>query len=127
MGSKRFGELIVAKGKTVIWHNPRCSKSRQTLELLRENGIEPEVVEYLKTPPSQAEITSVIKLLNIEPRDLMRRGESVYKELDLAGEADRRKLVAAMAEHPVLIERPVVLHNGKAALGRPPEDVLKIF
>ena len=117
----------MATEKTVIWHNPRCSKSRQTLELLREQGIEPEIVEYLKTGPSEAEITETIKLLGIEPRDLMRKGESVYKELGLAGEEDDKALIAAMAENPVLIERPVVLHKGKSALGRPPEDVLKIL
>lgn len=113
--------------KTVIWHNPRCSKSRQTLELLRENGIDPEIVEYLKTPPSAAEIAKVINLLEIEPRELMRKGESIYKELGLAGEGDSKALIAAMANNPVLIERPVVLHKGKAALGRPPQDVLKIL
>ena len=117
----------MATEKTVIWHNPRCSKSRQTLELLRENGIEPEIVEYLKTPPSAAEIATVIKQLNIEPRGLMRTGESIYKELGLASEGDGKALIAAMAGNPVLIERPVVLHKGKAALGRPPEDVLEIL
>ncbi|MCB1420875.1 MAG: arsenate reductase (glutaredoxin) [Nitratireductor sp.] len=117
----------MATEKTVIWHNPRCSKSRQTLELLRENGIEPEIVEYLKTPPSAAEIATVIKQLNIEPRGLMRTGESVYKELGLANVGDGKSLIAAMANNPVLIERPVVLHKGKSALGRPPEDVLKIL
>lgn len=117
----------MATDKTVIWHNPRCSKSRQTLELLRENGIEPEIVEYLKSPPSGAEIAEVIKLLGIEPRGLMRKGESIYKELGLAAEEEDKALIAAMAENPVLIERPVVLHKGKAALGRPPEDVLRIF
>ncbi|WP_075995577.1 arsenate reductase (glutaredoxin) [Salaquimonas pukyongi] len=113
--------------ETVIWHNPRCSKSRQTLALLREKGIEPEIVEYLKTPPTQGEIERTIGLLGIEPRDLMRKGESVYKELGLSGVENSKALIAAMAENPVLIERPVVLHKGKAALGRPPEDVLKIL
>ncbi|MBB4304877.1 arsenate reductase [Rhodobium orientis] len=110
-----------------IWHNPRCSKSRQALQLLRDNGVEPEIVEYLKTPPSEAEIRAVLDKLGIEPRALMRTKEKTYKELGLAGVTDNDKLVAAMAENPVLIERPVVLKGGKAALGRPPEDVLKVL
>ena len=110
-----------------IWHNPRCSKSRQALQLLRDNGVEPEIVEYLKTPPSAAEIKAVLDKLGIEPRALMRTKEKIYKELGLAGVTDGDKLVAAMVENPVLIERPVVLKDGKAALGRPPEDVLKVI
>jgi arsenate reductase len=111
-----------------IWHNPRCSKSRQTLKLLHEAGHSPRVVEYLKTPPSEAEIARVLGLLGMEPRQLMRRGEAVYKQLQLAdaslGEAE---LIRAMAANPILIERPVVIAGGKAALGRPPEQVLEIL
>ncbi|MCW2307093.1 arsenate reductase (glutaredoxin) [Rhodobium gokarnense] len=110
-----------------IWHNPRCSKSREALQLLRDNGVEPEIVEYLKTPPSEAEIKAVLDKLGIDARALMRTKEKSYKELGLAGVTDDDKLVAAMAENPVLIERPVVLKGEKAALGRPPEDVLKIL
>ncbi|AXS39638.1 arsenate reductase (glutaredoxin) [Breoghania sp. L-A4] len=110
-----------------IWHNPRCSKSRQTLQLLRDRGVEPEIVEYLKDVPSEAEIRAVLGMLGIAPRALMRTGEAVYKELGLKDVADADALIAAMAAHPILIERPVVINNGKAALGRPPEDVLTIL
>lgn len=112
------------KDQTRIWHNPRCSKSRLTLELLRENGIEPVIVEYLKTPPTADEIKKVIKLLDIKPLDLMRVKEPVFKELELDNDADR---IQAMADHPILIERPVVIRGGQARLGRPPESVLEIL
>ena len=111
-----------------IWHNPRCSKSRQTLALLRERGIEPEIVEYLKTPPAAGELEAVLEKFGMEPRDLMRRKEAAYREAGLDDPAlGRRALVEAMVAHPVLIERPVVLARGKAALGRPPESVLEIL
>ena len=111
-----------------IYHNPRCSKSRQTLHLLQERGINPEIVEYLKSPPSAADLTTILGLLGIAPRALMRRGESVYKEKGLSdpGLSDSA-LIAAMAANPKLIERPIVLAGGKAALGRPPEAVLDIL
>ena len=111
-----------------IWHNPRCSKSRQTLALLRERGVEPEIVEYLKTPPAAEELEAVLEKLGMEPRDLMRRKEAAYREAGLSDPAlGRRQLVETMVAHPVLIERPVVLAAGKAALGRPPESVLAIL
>ncbi len=111
-----------------IWHNPRCSKSRQTLALLRGRGSEPGIVEYLKTPPPADEIEAVLVKLDMEPRDLMRRKEAAYREAGLDDPAlGRRALVEAMAAYPVLIERPVVLANGKAALGRPPERALEIL
>jgi arsenate reductase len=111
-----------------IYHNPRCSKSRQTLQLLQDKGIEPEIVEYLKTPPSVGELKEILNLLDLAPRELMRRGEDAYKENGLNDNAlDEDHLVGAMVENPILIERPIVLANGKAALGRPPEDVLKIL
>lgn len=111
-----------------IWHNPRCSKSRQTLALLRERGVEPEIVEYLKTPPAVEELEAVLDKLGMEPRDLMRRKEAPYREAGLDDpELGRRALVEAMAAHPVLIERPVVLAGAKAALGRPPESVLALL
>ena len=112
------------KEQTEIWHNPRCSKSRLTLELLRENGIEPVIVEYLKTPPTADEIKKVIKLLDIKPFDLMRVKEPIFKELELDNDADR---IQAMADHPILIERPVVIRGRQARLGRPPEAVLEIL
>jgi len=111
-----------------IWHNPRCSKSRQTLALLRDNGVEPEVVEYLKAAPDAAELRSVLKRLGIGPRELMRKGEAVYKDLGLSDPSlSDEALIRAMVENPILIERPVVIAGGKAALGRPPEAVLKLL
>lgn len=111
-----------------IWHNPRCSKSRETLSLLRDRGFEPVIVEYLKATPSADEIGRVLDLLGLEPRGLMRRKEAAYREKALDSDAlDRDALIAAMVTHPKLIERPVVLYNGKAAIGRPPEAVLDIF
>ena len=121
---------VVATGmsEVTIWHNPRCSKSRQTLQLLRDRGIEPTVVEYLKTPPSEAELTHALAELGMAPRDLMRKKEAPYEELELGDETRTdAELVAAMAAHPVLIERPVVFVDGRGALGRPPEDVLALF
>lgn len=113
---------------TTIYHNPRCSKSRQTLALLREHGVEPTVVEYLKTPPSREELDRLLNLLDMAPRDLMRRKEAEYKDLGLADEAlTRDQLLRAMHEHPRLIERPIVVHGERAALGRPPEQVLEIL
>jgi len=111
-----------------IFHNPRCSKSRQTLQLLEDNNVQPEIIEYLKQAPNKAELESVLNLLGMTPRELMRKGESVYKELNLADESlSKEQLLAAMLENPILIERPIVLANGKAAIGRPPESVLDII
>jgi arsenate reductase len=111
-----------------IYHNPRCSKSRATLELLRSKGIEPTVIEYLNTPPTVTELEVILTRLGLQPRDLMRKGEAVYKEAGLGDPAlDRNALLAAMVEHPVLIERPIVLANERAAIGRPPENVLAIL
>ena len=111
-----------------IYHNPRCSKSRQTLALLHDRGIEPEVVEYLKTPPDADELKTILGLLGIGPRQLMRKGEAAYSEAGLGDTAlDDDALIAAMVAHPILIERPVVVAGGKAALGRPPENVLAIL
>ena len=111
-----------------IYHNPRCSKSRATLQLLQDRGLSPKVVEYLKTPPTQAELTAIAKALAVPARDLLRKGEAPYKELGLddPGLGDA-KAVAAMAAHPILLERPIVVKNGKAAIGRPPEAVLDIL
>jgi arsenate reductase len=111
-----------------IYHNPRCSKSRQTLQLLEENGAQPDIIEYLKNSPSKEELKSVLNLLGLSPRDLMRKGESIYKELNLKKvDLSNDQLVNAMLENPILIERPIVLANGKAAIGRPPESVLDIL
>jgi arsenate reductase len=113
---------------TRIFHNPRCSKSRQTLELLTSQGIEPEIVRYLETPPTDQELNHILELLGYQPRDLMRTGEKEYQDLALDNPAlTRDQLIAAMVENPRLIERPIVLSNGKAAVGRPPESVLSIL
>ena len=112
----------------IIWHNPRCSKSRQTLALLGDRGIEPTVVEYLKTPPDAAVLKATLKKLGMKPRDLLRKTEAAYKAHGLDDPAvSDDDIVAAMVEDPVLIERPVVIAGGKAALGRPPEAVLDIL
>lgn len=115
-------------GQVVILHNPRCSKSRATLALLESRGIAPRVVDYLSTPPSTADLACILDQLGLEPRALMRRDEPEYAELGLDDPTlDRAQLIAAMHAHPRLIQRPIVLANGKAALGRPPEDVLAIL
>jgi len=110
-----------------IWHNPRCSKSRQALQLLRDRGFEPVEVDYQKNPPSVEEITAVLQMLKFAPRDLMRTGQEIYQELNLADEKDDARLIEAMFHHPILIERPIVINSGKASLGRPPEAVLTIL
>lgn len=111
-----------------IYHNPRCSKSRATLKILEEKGIQPNIVEYLHTPPDAATLDDFLGKLGMEPRQLMRKGEAPYKELNLADETnDRAVLIAAMVENPILIERPIVVNGEKIALGRPPENVLGIL
>ena len=111
-----------------IWHNPRCSKSRQTLELIRSKGIEPTIIEYLKTPPTTAQIDAALKALEGQPRDLLRQKEEAYRALGLADTTlGHRELVAAMAGNPVLIERPVVFFGTRAVIGRPPEAVLGLL
>lgn len=113
---------------TTIWHNPRCSKSRQTLALLVDREIEPNVVLYLETPPGAKELDNVLTKLGQNPRDLMRKGEEAYKTLGLDNQnLTRDQLINAMVANPVLIERPVVIKGDKAAVGRPPDDVLKIL
>lgn len=111
-----------------IFHNPKCSKSRQTLALLTEQGITPTIVEYLKDVPTAETLSGILDILGLEPRELMRQKEKEYGENNLASDAlTRQQLIQAMVDFPRLIERPIVLANGKAAIGRPPEDVLKIL
>ena len=111
-----------------IFHNPRCSKSRATLALLQDRGIEPDIRLYLQDPPDAMELAAILSLLGKRPRELMRKGEAEYRELGLADEGlDDTDLVEAMVATPKLIERPIVLANGKAAVGRPPESVLDIL
>ena len=114
--------------KVQILHNPRCSKSRATLQVLEENGFEPEIILYQDAPPDMDQLTSILKKLNMQARELMRKGQSEYKELGLDNEnLSETELIAAMIKTPILIERPIVLANGKAAIGRPPESVLEIL
>ncbi|MEI7038024.1 arsenate reductase (glutaredoxin) [Fulvimonas yonginensis] len=111
-----------------IYHNSRCSKSRGTLELLQARGIEPEVVNYLDTPPSVDELEALLRLLGMTPRQLLRTGEAEYTALGLDDPSvDDEAILQAMVAHPRLIERPIVVANGKAAIGRPPEAVLPIL
>lgn len=111
-----------------IYHNPRCSKSRQTLNILQERDIDPDIVEYLNTPPDAGQLAAILDLLGLEPRELMRSGESAYKQLNLDNEElSRDELIAAMVENPILIERPIVVSDRGARIGRPPESVLEIL
>jgi arsenate reductase len=111
-----------------IYHNPRCSKSRETLKLLQERGIDPEIVDYLTTPPDAQTLTGLLRQLGIEAKDLLRRKEDEYQTLGLADKLDdEAALVQAMVEHPVLIERPIVVKGDAARLGRPPESVVEIL
>lgn len=111
-----------------IWHNPRCSKSRQTLGLIEAVGVTPQIFLYLDTPPSEDEIRKTLGQLGFaDARALMRTGESIYKELDLKTETDQNTLIRAMTAHPKLIERPIVSDGQRAILGRPPENVNKLL
>lgn len=114
--------------RVIVYHNPRCSKSRATLALLEEKKLDLEVIDYLKHPPSPEQLGRILALLEIGPRDLMRKNEAPYRELGLDDDSiGRDALVAAISAHPILMQRPVVLANGKAAIGRPPERVLEIL
>lgn len=112
-----------------ILHNPRCSKSRQTLQILHDQGLQPEIIEYLKTPIDADKLAEIINQLGFSSaRQLIRKGEEAYKEQNLADQSlSEEALINAMLSHPKLIERPIVLFNGKAAIGRPPESVLSIL
>ncbi len=111
-----------------IYHNPRCSKSRQTLALLEEHGNTPEIILYLETPPSASELTAIAEKLGLGPRDIIRKGEAIYKELNL-GDASlsNEALFTAMSQNPILIERPIVINGTRARIGRPKEAVLEIL
>ena len=111
-----------------IYHNPRCSKSRQTLQLLEARGIKPKIVEYLKEPPSTAELRAILERLGMKPHDLLRQSEARYAELGLKERAlSDDALIELMVDNPILIERPIVVSGNKAAIGRPPEKVLEIL
>ncbi len=111
-----------------MWHNPRCSKSRKTLELLLEHSVEPKLLLYLETPPTANDLDRVLTALGKDPREFMRTKEAAYTELNLANpELTRAQLITAMVENPTLLERPVVISGDRAALGRPPEAVLDLL
>lgn len=112
--------------RITLWHNPRCSKSRAALALLQESDVELEVIEYLKAPPSQKRLGEVLAMLGMSPRELARKGEAPYAELGLADASDAA-LLAAMVDHPILIERPVAIAGARAVVGRPPEKVLALL
>jgi len=113
---------------TTIYHNPRCSKSRQTLQLLQDNNVNAEIIEYLKTPPDENTLREILKQLGLKPRQLIRTNEDIYKELNLADESlSDDQLIQAMLNNPKLIERPIVVKDGKVAIGRPPENILTIL
>ena len=111
--------------KTIIYHNPRCSKSRQALQLLKEEGFEPEVIEYLKTPPGEAELKAIVAMIGGDAMALIRRKE--YEELHLPDTKDQNELISRICAHPEILQRPVVVNGNKACLGRPPEKVLGIL
>ena len=110
-----------------IWHNPRCSKSRNAVALLEEKGVDADIVKYLDTPPSKEELVDMLKMLGLSARELMRTKEAIYKELNLKEETDEDKLIEAMVSNPKLIERPIVIKEGKAAIGRPIENIVELI
>jgi arsenate reductase (glutaredoxin) len=110
-----------------IYHNPKCSKSRETLALLRAHRVEPRIIEYLKTPPTAAELKSVVAKLGIRPEELVRKGEPVYKSKYAGCSLSDAEWIEAMVKNPILIERPIVVAGRKAAIGRPPDSVLALI
>ena len=111
-----------------IYHNPRCTKSRQTLALIQEAGVEPEIIEYLQTPPSAKELDAILRALDMQPTEIMRTKESLYKELGLKDQKlSRKEAIAVLVENPKLIERPIVVNGKQAVIGRPPENVRKLL
>lgn len=110
-----------------IFHNPRCGKSRQTLKILQERNQEVEIIEYLKSPPDRQELENVIKLLDIKPLDLIRKGEKIYIERYKGKNCSDNEWIKVMVENPILIERPIVISGARAVIGRPPENVLELL
>lgn len=111
-----------------IYHNPRCSKSRATLALLEEKGVEPDIIRYLETPPSAADVLELSRALGLPVRDFVRRGEDRFRELDLSeSDLDDNALAGTVADNPILLERPIVVNGDSAAIGRPPENVLSLL
>ncbi len=124
----RLNKLHHIMSEINILHNPRCSKSRQTLALLQENGVEPNVIEYLKSPPSKTKLKQIVKLLGVSPRDIIRTKEAEYKEAGLDNpDLTKEQIIELMVSNPKVIERPIVFSKDKAAVGRPPENVLAVI
>lgn len=117
----------MSSSEITIYHNPRCSKSRQTLQLIRDAGIEPRVVEYLKSPPTVEELKATLRKLKLEPLAAIRRTEAAFKELGLDRDVSRDEAITAMVENPILIERPIVVRGNRAVIGRPPENVKELL
>lgn len=112
----------------IIYHNPRCSKSRQGLALLKDNGIEPEIIDYMETPPTVSDLKDLIEILGIKAHGLLRTNEKLYKQLELKDPSlSDHAIMTAINAHPLLLERPIVIIDDKAAIGRPPENILKIL
>ena len=118
------GQLMTT---VTIWHNPRCSKSRSALAILEENGVTPIEVKYLETPPSKSDIVTVLAALAMEAKDIVRKGEAVYKTLNLSAQSTNEEILNALVENPILIERPIIISGDRAVIGRPPENVLSIL
>lgn len=110
-----------------IWHNPRCSKSRSALAILEENGVTPTEVRYLETPPSKSDIVTVLAALAMEAKDIVRKGEAVYKTLNLSAQSTNEEILNALVENPILIERPIIISGDRAVIGRPPENVKSLL
>jgi len=110
-----------------IWHNPRCSKSRSALAILEENGVIPTEVRYLETPPSKSDIVTVLAALAMEAKDIVRKGEAVYKTLNLSAQSTNEEILNALVENPILIERPIIISGDRAVIGRPPENVTSLL
>jgi arsenate reductase len=119
--------VTTMRAPLTIYHNPACTKSRETLALIRERGHEPQIVEYLKTPPSEAELTAIVRKLGIKPLELVRTGEQVFKDNYKGKTLSDKEWIKAMVANPILIQRPIVVRGEAAAIGRPPQDVERLL
>ena len=118
----------MSNDKFVIYHNPRCSKARETLQLLEDNGVEPEIIDYLEDPPTPEELKRIIEMLGVPARDLLRTTEPVYKDADLDDDSlSDDEIIDAICEYPALMQRPIVVTGDRAIIGRPPSRVLEII
>jgi arsenate reductase len=127
LGCRKWKRRRAKVADFTIYHNPRCSKSRATLALLEENGVEPRIIEYLKTPPTAAELRDIVAKLGIEPEQLIRKGEDVYRSRYADRQLSGEQWIEAMVRDPILIERPIVVRGDRAVLGRPPENVHRLL